>query len=339
LSSGGSAIPQVAILGAGGWGTALAVHLVRTGHDAWLWGRDPSLVDDLRARRANAVYLPDITFPPRLQVTADLGEALGGADLVVAAVPSHGMREVLRRAAPLIRGDAIVVSAAKGLEQNSLFRPSEIVQQEVGDGVRVGVLSGPSFASEMARELPTAVCIASRDGGVVDRVQSEFRSPSFRLYGTSDVVGVEIGGALKNVIAIAAGMAEGLGLGHNAQAGLITRGLAEIARLACAMGAQRDTLAGLTGLGDLVLTCTGSLSRNRHVGIELARGRSLHDVLTSMKMVAEGVRTTDAALALGVRHRVELPIAAQVAELIAGRKDARSALYDLMLRPQRAEAG
>ena len=339
MCSGGNGISQIAILGAGGWGTALAVHLVRAGHDAWLWGRDPSLIDELRARRANAVYLPDITFPPRLHVTADLGEALGGADLIVAAVPSHGMREVLRRAAPYIQANAIVVSAAKGLEQDSLFRPSQIVQQELDDRVRVGVLSGPSFASEMARELPTAVCIASRDVGVVDRVQSDFRSSSFRLYGSSDVVGVEIGGALKNVIAIAAGMAEGLGLGQNAQAGLITRGLAEIARLACAMGAQRDTLAGLTGLGDLVLTCTGTLSRNRHVGTELARGRSLRDVLTSMKMVAEGVRTTDAALALGQRHDVELPIAAQVAELIAGRKDARSALYDLMLRPQRAEAG
>jgi len=170
-------------------------------------------------------------------------------------------------------------------------------------------------------------------------VQADFRAPYFRLYGTTDVIGVEIGGALKNVIAIAAGVGEGLGLGHNAQAGLITRGLAEIARLACAAGAQRDTLAGLTGLGDLVLTCTGRLSRNRHVGLELARGRALPDVLASMKMVAEGVRTTDAALALAKRHGVELPIAAQVAELLAGRKDARTALYDLMLRPQKAEAG
>jgi glycerol-3-phosphate dehydrogenase (NAD(P)+) len=328
----------IAVLGAGGWGTALAVHLVRTGHDAWLWGRDTALITELRARRANAVYLPDITFPPRLRATSDLAEALGEADVIVVAVPSHGMREVLRRAVPSVRADAIVVSAAKGLEQDTLFRPSEIVQQELGPGARVGVLSGPSFAAEMARELPTAVCVASADAGVVETVQAGFRAPYFRLYGTSDVVGVEIGGALKNVIAIAAGVAEGLGLGHNAQAGLITRGLAEIARLACAVGAQRDTLAGLTGLGDLVLTCTGTLSRNRHVGLELARGRALPDVLASMKMVAEGVRTTDAALALGRRHGVELPIAAQVAELLAGRKDARTALYDLMLRPQKAEA-
>ena len=330
---------MIAVLGAGGWGTALAVHLVRTGHDAWLWGRDASLIADLRARRANAVYLPDVTFPPGLKVTANLDEALGGANVIVAAVPSHGMRDVLKRAAPLVRRDAIVVSAAKGLERDTLFRPSEIVQQELAGAVRVGVLSGPSFASEMARELPTAVCIASANTAVVEQVQADFRAPYFRLYGTSDVVGVEIGGALKNVIAIAAGVAEGLGLGQNAQAGLITRGLAEIARLACAAGAQRETLAGLTGLGDLVLTCTGRLSRNRHVGIELARGRSLPDVLASMKMVAEGVRTTDAALALAGRHGVELPIAAQVAELLAGRKDARTALYDLMLRPQKAETG
>jgi glycerol-3-phosphate dehydrogenase (NAD(P)+) len=205
--------------------------------------------------------------------------------------------------------------------------------------VQVAVLSGPSFAAELARGLPTAVSVASSDGGVVARVQGEFRAPYFRLYGTDDVVGVEIGGAIKNVIAIAAGVVEGLGLGHNALAGLITRGLAEISRLACAAGAKRETLAGLTGLGDLVLTCTGSLSRNRHVGLELARGRPLPDVLAGMKMVAEGVRTTDAALALAVRHGVELPIAGQVAHLLAGRKDARTALEELMLRPQRAEAG
>jgi glycerol-3-phosphate dehydrogenase (NAD(P)+) len=332
-------MPQVAILGAGGWGTALAVHLARVGHDARLWARDRALVDDMRARRANAVYLPDISFPGTLRVTDDLEEALAGTDLVIAAVPSHGMRDIVKRAAPLIERGATVVSAAKGLEQDTLFRGSEIIAQELGSAVHVVVLSGPSFASELARELPTAVSVASRDSEVVEQVQNDFRAPYFRLYGTTDVVGVEIGGALKNVIAIAAGVAEGLGLGHNAQAGLITRGLAEISRLACAAGAQRETLSGLTGLGDLVLTCTGALSRNRHVGIELAHGRRLQDVLAGMKMVAEGVRTTEAALALAARHGVELPIAVQVGELLAGRKDARTALYELMLRPQRAEAG
>jgi glycerol-3-phosphate dehydrogenase (NAD(P)+) len=304
-----------------------------------LWARDAALVQDMAARRANAVYLPDISFPERLRVTSDEAEALHGTEFIVSAVPSHGTREILRRAAAHVKPGATIVSATKGLERETLFRVSEIVEQELGQAVHVAVLSGPSFAAEMARLLPTAVSVASRDATVVQQVQDEFRAPYFRLYGTSDVVGVEIGGALKNVIAIAAGVAEGLGLGHNAQAGLITRGLAEISRLACAAGAHRETLAGLTGLGDLVLTCTGSLSRNRHVGIELARGRSLHDVLAAMKMVAEGVRTTEAALALAARHGVELPIAAQVAELLAGRTDAKTALYELMLRPQRAEVG
>jgi glycerol-3-phosphate dehydrogenase (NAD(P)+) len=293
----------------------------------------------MRDRRANAVYLPDVRFPDRLIVTNDLEQALEETQSVVWAVPSHGTREVLRCAAPFIRPGSIVVSATKGLEQDSLLRMSQIFDAELGGRIHVAVLSGPSFAAEMARQLPTAVSVASRDAAIVERVQGEFRAPYFRLYGTSDMVGVEIGGALKNVIAIAAGLAEGLGLGHNALAGLITRGLAEMSRLACALGAQRDTLAGLTGLGDLVLTCTGTLSRNRHVGVELAQGRPLADVLAGMKMVAEGVRTTEAALALAARHGVELPIAAQVAELLAGRKDARTALLELMLRPQRSEAG
>jgi len=315
------------------------VHLARIGHDTRLWARDAGLVREMSARRANAIYLPDVRFPDRLRLTTDLADALGDTEFIVSAVPSHGTREILRHAASHVKAGATVVSATKGLEQESLFRVSEIVEQELGRAVHVAVLSGPSFAAELARELPTAVSVASREVAVVHQVQEEFRAPYFRLYGTSDVVGVEIGGALKNVIAIAAGVAEGLGLGHNAQAGLITRGLAEMSRLACAAGASRETLAGLTGLGDLVLTCTGSLSRNRHVGIELARGRSLQDILAAMKMVAEGVRTTEAALALAARHGVELPIAGQVAELLAGRRDAKTALYELMLRPQRAEVG
>ena len=330
---------SIAILGGGGWGTALAVHLARGGHDARLWARDAALVADMRERRANAVYLPDITFPDGLTVTGDLEEALRGASSIVSAGPSHGTREILGRAQPFIASGATVISATKGLEQDTLFRISEIVEQELGAAIQVAVLSGPSVAGELARQLPTAVSVASRDASTVEQVQSDFRANYFRLYGTSDVAGVEIGGALKNVIAIAAGVAEGLALGDSARAGLITRGLAEIARLACAVGAQRETLSGLAGLGDLVLTCNGSLSRNRHVGVELARNRTLADILSGMKMVAEGVRTTEAALALGARHGVELPIAAQVAELLAGRKDARTALYDLMLRPQRAEAG
>lgn len=332
-----TSIHRVAVLGSGSWGTALAIHLARVGHDVRLWGRDAALVGDMNARRANAVYLPDVLFPRHLETTNEVREAVHDAALVVSAVPSHGTRAVIRQAAALLAPDAIVVSATKGLEQDTLFRVSEIIGQELGGTRRIVVLSGPSFAAELARELPTAVSVASNHAEAVERVQADFRAPYFRLYGSDDVVGVEIGGALKNVIAIAAGVVEGLGLGHNALAGLITRGLAEITRLACAVGSRRETLAGLTGLGDLVLTCTGSLSRNRHVGAELARGRSLDDILAGMKMVAEGVRTTQAALALGARHGVELPIAAQVAELLAGRKDPRAAVFDLMLRPQRTE--
>jgi glycerol-3-phosphate dehydrogenase (NAD(P)+) len=293
----------------------------------------------MRFRQINAVYLPDVRFPPRMRVTHDIAEALTGAEIVVMAVPTHGTRDIARLARPLVPRGAIVVSATKGIEQHTLFRVSEILEQELGADVPLAVLSGPSFASELARELPTAVSVASRDERVVAAVQDEFRAPYFRLYGTSDVVGVEIGGALKNVIAIAAGLVEGLGLGHNALAGLITRGLAEISRLACAAGAQRETLAGLTGLGDLVLTCTSAPSRNRRVGIELAHGRALQDIVDGTRMVAEGVRTTRAALDLGARYDVEMPIAAQVAELLAGRKDPRAALGELMVRPQRAEAG
>lgn len=292
----------------------------------------------MRARRANAVYLPDVVLPDAVRVTDAMREALSDASIVIAAVPTHGLRSIIQQASPLIQRSAVVVSATKGLEVDTHYRMSEVIEQELGP-LRVGVLSGPSFASEVARSLPTAVSVASRDESVVDTLLTEFRAPYFRLYGTRDVVGVELGGAMKNVIAIAAGAAEGLGLGHNSLAALITRGLAETARLACAAGAQRETLAGLTGLGDLVLTCTGALSRNRHVGMELARGRSLHDVLAGMKMVAEGIRTTGAALALGRRYGIELPIAEQVGELLAGRKDARTALFDLMLRPQRAEVG
>jgi glycerol-3-phosphate dehydrogenase (NAD(P)+) len=236
-----------------------------------------------------------------------------------------------------VRPDAIVVSATKGLEEQSLLRMSEVVTQELKAVSAVVALSGPSFALELARELPTAIVAASITEGAVEHVQEEFRSGALRLYGSSDVVGVEVGGALKNVIAIAAGVVEGLGLGHNASAALMTRGLAEITRLAVALGAQRETLAGLAGLGDLVLTCTGTLSRNRHVGIELAHGRPLPEILSSTKMVAEGVRTTQAALDLGGRLGVELPIAAQMAEVLGGRRDARVAVCALMGRRQRQE--
>jgi len=328
----------VTILGAGSWGTALAVHLGRIGHEVRLWARDPALVADMSSRRANAIYLPDVQVPDTVTVTHALDEALRDAELVVSAIPSHGCRSVLRNATPFLTPHAVIVSATKGIEAGTMLRMSEVIAQEVRGGHRIVVLSGPSFAIEVARQLPTAILAASSDSDAIELVQEEFRGPALRLYGSDDVVGVEIGGAMKNIIAIAAGVVEGLGLGHNALAALITRGLAELTRLACAAGGRRETLAGLSGLGDLVLTCTGTLSRNRHVGVELARGRTLPEILAGMKMVAEGVITTGAALELGARHGVELPIATQMDEVLSGRSDVRTAITALMLRRQRAEA-
>ena len=330
---------QVAVIGSGSWGTALAIHLARVGHQVTLWARDAVLAAEMDARRANPVYLPDIVFPPGLTPTGDLVPALAPAAIIVIAVPSHGVRAVARQMAPFVRRGALVVSAGKGIEERTLLRMSEVLEAELPAAGAVAVLSGPSFALELARSFPTAVVVASSSPHTVEHVQAEFRAPWLRLYGTADVVGVEIGGALKNTIAIAAGVVEGLGQGHNALAALITRGLAELTRLAVAMGGQRETLSGLAGLGDLVLTCTGTLSRNRHVGAELARGRSLADVVASTKMVAEGVRTTDAALAHGARHGVELPITEQMAHVLSGRRDPPSALRELMGRRQKAELG
>jgi glycerol-3-phosphate dehydrogenase (NAD(P)+) len=328
---------QIAVLGAGSWGTALSAHLANAGHQVRLWGRNADLVEEIKSRRANATYLPDVVLPASVAPTSSLEDALDRAELVVAALPSHGTRAVIRVAAPFVPRQALIVSAIKGLEQETLLRISEVIAQEVRGARPVVVLSGPSFATEVARGLPTAVSVACADPVLAEEVQRDFRAAYFRLYASTDVVGVEVGGALKNIIAIAAGAVEGLGLGQNALAALVTRGLAEITRLACAVGAQRETLSGLSGLGDLVLTCTGTLSRNRHVGVELAHGRKISDVVAGMKMVAEGVKTTTAALALGRKHGVELPIATQMAEVLSGRRTAAGAVEELMLRPQKTE--
>jgi glycerol-3-phosphate dehydrogenase (NAD(P)+) len=328
---------RAAVLGAGSWGTALAIHLGSMGHEVALWGRDAALLDAMAERRANPTYLPDVTFPAPLRPTSCIATAVTEARHVVVAVPSHGLRAVLRKAAPELPREAILVSATKGIEPDSLKRMSEVLHDETGGRHPVVVLSGPSFAAEVARRLPTALVAASSDDAALKAVQEEFRGPLFRLYGSKDVVGVEINASMKNVIAIAAGVVEALGLGHNAMAALITRGLAEISRLSAAMGGERETASGLSGLGDLVLTCTGSFSRNRHVGLELGRGRTLDEIMAGMRMVAEGVRTTPAALELGRKYGVELPIAAQMAELFAGRKAPRDAVSDLMLRRQRGE--
>jgi glycerol-3-phosphate dehydrogenase (NAD(P)+) len=328
---------RAAVVGAGSWGTALAVHLASLGHDVRLWGRDSTLVGEMARRRANPTYLPDITFPPSLVPTASFADALEGVRYVVLAVPSHGLRQVLNAAAPAIPSGAVLVSATKGLETDTLRRMSEVVSDETKARHPIVVLSGPSFAAEVARGMPTALVAASTDADAAHCVQNEFRSSYFRLYGSDDVIGVETGAALKNIIAIAAGVVESAELGHNALAALITRGLAEMSRLSSAMGGRRETLAGLSGLGDLVLTCTGALSRNRHVGVELGRGRDLPAILASTRMVAEGVKTTTAALALAARHGVELPIAAEMAEVLAGRQSAAEAVSRLMVRRQRGE--
>ena len=330
----------VAVLGSGGWGTALAVHLARAGREVRLWGRDCTLVERMRADRVNPIYLADVELPAGVDPMSEIAASVAGATYVVIAAPSHGVRAVLRRAAPAIDSDAVLISAAKGIEDGTLLRMSQVIAAEFsggGDGSAVTVLSGPSFAAEVARGAPTAVAVAGNSAEAVAAVQHDFRSESFRLYASDDVVGVEMGGAMKNVIAIAAGAVESLGLGHNARSALITRGLAEISRLACALGGRRETLAGLSGLGDLVLTCTGGLSRNRRVGIELGKGRTLEELLAGMQMVAEGVRTTRAALDLGEREGVEMPITAQMAEVLAGRCTPREAVEELMLRRQRAE--
>ena len=327
----------ITVLGAGSWGTALAIHCARVGHSVTLWGRDPGLIEEISRTRENVQYLPAIEIDERIFTTSSIDEALADARLIIAAVPSHGMRHVLRSAAPFFRRDAVIVSATKGLETDSLDRMSQVIAEEAAPGAAIAVLSGPSFALEVARGFPTAVVVASANTSAAAAVQAALKSPSLRLYVSDDVTGVEFGGALKNVIAIAAGVVEGLGIGHNAMAALITRGLVEMSRLAAAEGSRRETLAGLSGLGDLVLTCTGDLSRNRRVGIELGRGRKLDDILAETRMVAEGVRTTGAALSLGERHGVELPLAAQMAAVLEGRTSARSAVEALMLRPQRSE--
>jgi glycerol-3-phosphate dehydrogenase (NAD(P)+) len=328
---------RIGVIGSGSWGTALAVHLAHTGHDVRLWARDARLAAEMTASRENRTYLPGVTLPAALVPTGDVQSALDGAQFVVIAVPSHGVRDVARALRPHWPDGCAMVSATKGLEEGSLLRMSQVLHEELRGGGEVVVLSGPSFASELARGLPTAIVAAGESPAVVEAVMSHFRSPALRLYGSGDVVGVELGGSLKNIIAIAAGVVEGLGLGHNALAALITRGLAELSRLAVALGAQRDTLAGLAGLGDLVLTCTGDLSRNRRVGLALARGQTLPDILSSTKMVAEGVRTTAAALALSAKHGIELPIAQEMSDVLAGRTDPPTAIRNLMGRKQKLE--
>ncbi len=328
---------RITVLGAGSWGTALAKLLGDGGHEVALWTRSPDHARDLAERHENVRYLPGATLPGTIAPTADLEASLGDAKMIVVVVPSHTVRETLARAAPLIRPQTIVVSASKGIEVETGATMAEVLSQVLPAQVAIAVLSGPSFAKETARGLPTAVVVAARNAEAALVTQKAFAGDRFRVYTSDDVIGVEIGGALKNVIAIAAGCADGLGFGHNTRAALITRGLAEIARLAQRLGGNPFTLAGLAGMGDLVLTCTGDLSRNRTVGIELGRGRKLPEILAGMTQVAEGVRTTRSAHELARKLGVEMPITDQIFKVLYEHKSPRQAVVDLMSRELKAE--
>ncbi len=332
---------RIAILGSGAWGTALALSLDRRrGHEITLWAHTPELASQIVNAGENSQFLPGLPIPPTVAVTSDCA-AITAADIVVSVIPSEFLRPTILRIRSHFRMGQFVVSATKGIEDRTLFRMTQVLSESLepaGLLLSIGALSGPSFALEVAHGQPTALTVAFSDPQVAALIQQEFSSETLRLYTSSDVIGVELGGALKNVIAIAAGIAVGVGLGHNSTAALITRGIAEITRLAVASGARRETLAGLSGIGDLVLTCTGSLSRNRTVGEQLGQGRKLPEILESLGgKVAEGVLTTHAALGLARKHAVEMPITEQMELILNEGKDPREAIRALMLRPGKEE--
>jgi glycerol-3-phosphate dehydrogenase (NAD(P)+) len=326
-------VSRIAIVGSGSWGTALALSLARRGdHSIALWSHSSAV----------GTYLPGFPIPAQVNPLTDLARALAGAEIVISAVPSQHVRTIYQKMVGLLEPQQLIVSATKGIEDGTFLRMTQVIEQVLGrqnpSDRRLGVLSGPSFAQEVAAGDPTAVTIACDENSIANRLQEELSSPALRIYTNDDVIGVELGGALKNVIAIAAGIAAGLGLGHNSAAAIITRGVAEITRLAVACGGRRETLAGLSGLGDLVLTCTGPLSRNRSVGVELGRGHKLPAILAQLQgKVAEGVRTTSAALGLAKAHHVEMPITEQMAAILEHGKSPQDAIRELMARPGRDE--
>lgn len=334
---------RIAIIGAGAWGTGLSIALGRKGsHNIQLWAHGQDVADAISARRINQKFLPGQPLPESVSVTGQLEEALRDADVLVSVMPSQHCRRLFQEMRAYLKPDMLIVSATKGLEETTLLRMTEVISQIVAAGngfqPRIGTLSGPSFAVEVARGDPTAITIASQDAELAATVQREFSDPRFRVYTNDDVIGVELGGALKNVIAIAAGVCDGLQLGHNSVAALITRGLAEITRLAVACGGRPETLAGLAGLGDLVLTCTGGLSRNRSLGVELGRGRKLKEIIAGMHgAVAEGVFTTHAAVGLAHAHAIEMPITGQMHAILQNDKSPADAIRDLMTRSAKSE--
>jgi glycerol-3-phosphate dehydrogenase (NAD(P)+) len=332
---------EIAVIGAGAWGTGIAIVLSRNGtHHVRLWAHEADVCQSIAQQRVNERFLPGRPIPDSVTVTNNLALALDGAQTIVSVMPSQHCRGLFEQMRPLIPQRTLVVSATKGLEEGSLLRMTEVISQvlrrERGSGI--GALSGPSFAQEVARGDPTAITVASEDAAVLRAVQKEFSDPRFRIYTNGDVIGVELGGALKNVIAIAAGVCDGLGFGHNSIAALITRGLAEMTRLVVACGGRSETMAGLAGLGDLVLTCTGGLSRNRSVGVELGRGRKLGEIIADMHgMVAEGVFTTTAAVGLARARSVEMPITEQMHAILHQHKSPREAIHELMTRTGKSE--
>lgn len=327
---------RFAVIGAGSWGTTLANHLAGIGHQVTLWVYESELLQQMRSERVNSMYLPGVSLHPGIRLEGDLGEASHAAQCLLMAVPSHVYRQVLQRLVPALDGNQVIVSATKGIEVGTLMTMSQVVRSVVGE-VAYAVLSGPSFAKEVARGLPTAVTLASSSQEVASRLQAEFSSDRFRVYAHDDVLGTELGGAIKNVIAIAAGISDGLGFGLNARAALLTRGLSEMMRLGIQMGANPLTFGGLSGIGDLILTCTGDLSRNRTVGLRIARGEPLEQIRRSMVAVAEGVITTLSLRELAAREKVDMPIAQQVYLVLYEGKDPLQALNDLMNRPLKRE--
>lgn len=328
---------RVTVMGAGAWGTALAISIARRGgHQITLWAHAPELAREIRDKGSNERFLSGWTLPEGIRTSSDVAEAVPGAEILLCVTPSEYLRSVLLEMRPAMTPEQIVVSATKGLEEGTLLRMSQVISSVVTNPV--AVLSGPSFAAEVAAGIPTAIVAACENASIAQQIQKEFGSSSLRLYTNDDVAGVELGGALKNVIALAAGVVHGLGLGHNSAAALITRGIAEITRLAVACGGRPQTLAGLSGVGDLVLTCTGSLSRNRTVGTELGRGRALPEILEGMHgKVAEGIRSTSAALGLASRYGVEMPITEQVHAILHDAKQPSEAIRELMARPGKDE--
>jgi glycerol-3-phosphate dehydrogenase (NAD(P)+) len=335
---------QIAVIGAGAWGTSLSIVLGRKGtHRVRLWAHEKEVRDSISSRRVNQLFLPEQTIPDCVSVTGSFEDALQDAEIIVSVMPSQHCRSLFQQMCPFLKPGMLFVSATKGLEEGTFLRMTEVItlvaEADRGFQPHIGALSGPTFAKEVARGDPTAITIASSDSTLAETVQREFSDPRFRVYTNTDVTGVELGGSLKNIIAIAAGICDGLQLGHNSIAALITRGLAEITRLVTACGGRQGTMAGLAGLGDLVLTCTGGLSRNRSVGVELGRGRKLPEIIAAMHgMVAEGVFTTHAAVELARARGVEMPITAQMDAILNHGKSPRDAIHDLMTRSAKSEA-